>query len=367
MRLGIVGFRGMVGSVLLDRMNQEGDFDHADTTFFSSSTHGGPAPLVKRGDDQIRDAYDLDLLKKMDVIITCQGSDYTKQIYGKLRSSGFAGFWIDASSAMRKSDESVLVLDPVNLSLIESSIKAQRKDFIGANCTVSLMLMAINGLFKSDLIEWISFMSYQAASGAGAKNIEELLEQTSFLSRVYNSKRPAVDILAIEKSVMAHVHDADFPQNNFGHPLAFNLLPWIDGEHESGQSIEERKSMDEANRILNRKNPVAIDGTCVRVASLRCHAQGLTIKLKHDIAVSEIESLIANDNQWVTLVANNKCDTLSALTPQAVAGTLNIAVGRIRKMSIGKNFLNVFTVGDQLLWGAAEPLRRVFRIICESR
>lgn len=370
MKLGIVGWRGMVGQVLMERMLQEADFNHFDTTFFSTSNAGGAHPFtqLKKADPKLHDANDISALKKMDIILTCQGGDYTKAVFKNLRADGFKGFWIDAASAIRMEETSTIILDPVNLDVIKSALMAGKKDFIGGNCTVSLMLLALGGLFKGEHIEWMTSMTYQAASGGGARHMNELLSQMKFVTdRVMNKDINLTDrILEVEKQVTHLMSDSQFPKENFGAALACNLLPWIDSDLENGQSREEWKASAEGNKILQSKRPIAIDGTCVRVSSMRCHAQGMTIKLNKKIPMDEIEMMIAEHNPWVKVVANNKTDTLKFLTPEFASGKLSVPIGRMRKMYMGDDYLNAFTVGDQLLWGAAEPLRRMLHIILEN-
>ena len=363
---GIVGSRGMVGQVLMERMEDEGDFKLIEALFFSTTQKGKKFKTAKGVEHLYLDANDLNLLKVCEIILSTQGGDYTQKIFPKLRSLGWKGYWIDAASALRLKDHACIVLDPINNNLIKKYFLGGGKDFIGANCTVSLMLMAINGLLKENLVEWVSSMTYQAASGAGALHMKELLAQMSYLAWNLQSdlQNTAVDALALEKKSTELFQHQDFPKENFGHPLALNLLPFIDSEGEEGQSKEEWKGAVEANKILGAKNSLLVDGTCVRVGSLRCHAQGLTLKLKKDISLSEIECSLKNAPEWFHWVENKKEDTLNNLTPKNVSGTLKIAVGRARKMKLGGNYLNIFTVGDQLLWGAAEPLRRSLKFIC---
>lgn len=372
MKLGIIGWRGMVGQVLMDRMSSEGDLGLFDITFFSTSNAGGTHPFSaqnKKCDPELKDAYNVEELKKMDILLTCQGGEYTKKIYSELRSEGFNGYWIDAASTLRMSDSSVIILDPVNLHVIKSALKEGKKDFIGGNCTVSLMLLALGGLFKGEHIEWITSMTYQAASGGGARHMNELLSQMKFVTDHAIDHQPNLSerILAVEKNVLRSMGDKHFPKEHFGYPLACNLLPWIDSEWENGQSKEEWKGRAEGNKILQSKTIIPIDGTCVRVSSMRCHAQGLTVKLKKNIPIKEIEMMLAEHNPWVKIVANTKTETLSYLTPEFASGKLTIPVGRLRKMNLGDEYLNVFTVGDQLLWGAAEPLRRMLHILLDHQ
>ena len=343
-KLGIVGWRGMVGQVLIERMIAEADFDHFETTFFSTSQAGNDNPIVgKNIDSKLYDANDLSKLSKMDIILTCQGGDYTKKIHAELRSMGFKGFWIDAASTLRMEKDSVIILDPVNLDVIKSAIHNNQKDFIGGNCTVSLMMLALGGLFKNGAIEWITSMTYQAASGAGARNMNELLNQMKFVTdRVLTHKENDLSdqILKIEKKVKTLLSDEDFPKAQFGHPLAFNLLPWIDSALENGQSKEEWKGSVEANKILQSKTFIPIDGTCVRVSSMRCHSQGLTIKLNKNIPMDEIETMIKEHNPWAKFIPNDKEATLKYLTPAYASGNLEIPIGRMRKMNLGDQYLN---------------------------
>ncbi len=366
MKVGIVGWRGMVGSVLLQRMVEEGDFNIGiEPVFFSTSQAGQPAPMNA---GTLKSADDIAELKKLDIIITCQGGDYTKAIHPELRKQGWNGYWIDAASTLRMEDNAVIILDPVNRNVIDKALQNGQKDFIGGNCTVSLMLMALGGLFRANLVEWLSSMTYQAASGAGAPNMRELLAQKGVLhgSVADLLKDPASAILDIDREVTAVLRGDTLPKKEFGFPLAGNVLPWIDREVEDGQSREEWKGFAETNKILGTTTPIPVDGICVRVGAMRCHSQALTIKLNKDVPLADIEQLIANDNQWVKLVPNNKADTLSQLTPAAVSGLLTVPIGRVRKMKMGTQFLQAFTCGDQLLWGAAEPLRRMLRILVEK-
>jgi aspartate-semialdehyde dehydrogenase len=356
----------MVGSVLMQRMQEEKDFDLGfEPVFFTTSQAGQPAPM---GGGTLKKADDIEELKKLDIIITCQGGDYTKAVHPELRRQGWQGYWIDAASTLRMEDNAVIILDPVNRGVIDRALKNGQKDFIGGNCTVSLMLMALGGLFRANLVEWLSSMTYQAASGAGAPNMRELLMQKGFLhnSVVHLLKDPASAILDIDREVTATLRSEALPKKEFGFPLAGNVLPWIDREVEDGQSREELKGFVETNKILGTTTPIPVDGICVRVGAMRCHSQGLTIKLNRDLPLADIEGLIANDNQWVKLVPNTKADTLAHLTPAAVSGTLTVPIGRVRKMKMGPQYLQAFTCGDQLLWGAAEPLRRMLRILMEK-
>ena len=371
-RAGIIGWRGMVGSVLVQRMREERDFDQVEPVFFSTSQAGGKGPDVGTPVEPVKNAMDVAELKKLPVLISCQGGDYTNEIYPRLRREGWKGYWIDAASALRMNDDAVIILDPVNMPLIESALANGVKDFIGGNCTVSLMLMATAGLFEHDEIEWLTAMTYQAASGAGAANMRELVEQ---MLRVGDSardllKNPASAILDIDRAVTDSIRSSSLPKENFGHPLAASLLPWIDKDLGNGQSREEWKAQAEGNKILGREGngraPVPMDGICVRVGSMRCHSQALTIKLRRPLPLDEIEGMLAEGNEWVKVVPNRKEESLAELTPAAVSGKLAVPVGRLRKLPMGQDFLSAFTVGDQLLWGAAEPLRRMLRILLDS-
>lgn len=359
----------MVGSVLMDRMREEQDFAAiADPVFFTTSQVGQDSPDVGKGSAPLQDAHDLDALASMDLVVTCQGGGYTKDVHPALRTRGWRGYWIDAASALRMESGSVIVLDPVNRDVIDAALSAGKRDFIGGNCTVSLMLMALGGLFRNDLVEWISAMTYQAASGAGAQHMRELLAQMGVL---YGSvatllENPASAILDIDRIVTETMRGEALPTTRFGAPLAGSLIPWIDTRVENGQSREEWKGAAETNKILGREDrPIPVDGTCVRVGAMRCHSQGLTIKLASSVPMDEIEDMIATANQWVELVPNERDVTVRELAPAAVTGTLKIPVGRLRKMTLGEQYLSAFTVGDQLLWGAAEPLRRVLRLLLE--
>ena len=366
MKVGIVGWRGMVGSVLLQRMLEEGDFGIGiEPVFFSTSQAGQPAPMNA---GTLKSADDINELKKLDIIITCQGGDYTKAAHPELRRQGWNGYWIDAASTLRMEDNAVIILDPVNRNVIDKALANGQKDFIGGNCTVSLMLMALGGLFRADLVEWISSMTYQAASGAGAPNMRELLAQKGVLhaSVAHLLNDPQSAILEIDRMVTATLRGDNMPIKEFGFPLAGNVLPWIDREVDDGQSREEWKGFAETNKILGTTNPIPVDGICVRVGAMRCHSQAITIKLNRDVPLHDIEQLIANDNQWVRLIPNTKAETLAGLTPAAVSGTLTVPIGRVRKMRMGPQYLQAFTCGDQLLWGAAEPLRRMLRILAEK-
>ncbi|MFT6603096.1 MAG: aspartate-semialdehyde dehydrogenase, partial [Bacteriovoracaceae bacterium] len=341
-KIGIIGWRGMVGSVLMDRMKTEKDFDLIDAYFFTTSQKGEKAPDYKSSSDVLLDAKDINELKKMDIILTCQGGDYTNEVYPKLRSEGFDGYWIDAASALRMKEDSTLILDPVNFDVIKKALSSGKKDFIGPNCTVSLMLMAIGGLFNSGHVEWVTSMTYQAASGAGAKNMLELLDQMKVLGGLSD---PSKAILEVDRNVAESMRGRSFPTQHFGAPLAGALIPWIDVPVKDGQTKEEWKGVSETNKILETSKMIPVDGTCVRMGAMRCHSQGLTIKLKKDLPLSEVETLIKESNPWVKFVENNKEDTLKYLSPTYATGTLEIPVGRVRKMNLGPEYINVFTVG----------------------
>jgi aspartate-semialdehyde dehydrogenase len=379
--VGFIGWRGMVGSVLMERMREERDFDLIDPTFFTTSNVGGTGPSIGKPVPALKDANDIAELKKYEVLITCQGGDYTKSVYPRLRAAGWDGIWIDAASALRMEKDAVIVLDPVNKPVIDKAVASGVKNYIGGNCTVSLMLMAIDGLLKADLVEWVSAMTYQAASGAGAQNMRELLQQ---MGEVHFAAKgllddPASAILEIDREVAGILRDESFPTEHFGVPLAGSLLPWIDSDLGNGQSREEWKGHAETNKILGRPGspsmgaesnnlrPVAVDGLCVRIGAMRCHSQGLTLKLKRDLPIDEIESILAKANAWVKVIPNRREETLKRLTPVAVTGTLDVPIGRLRKMKMGPEYVSAFTVGDQLLWGAAEPLRRMLRILLKAR
>lgn len=364
-KVGFIGWRGMVGSVLMERMGLEKDFAHMESYFFSTSQAGGSAPTVANAHDKLLSAMDSKELSKMDILVSCQGGEYTTEIFPMLRKDGWNGIWIDAASTLRMKDDSVIVLDPVNRDFIKDSIHKGVKNFVGGNCTVSLLLIALHGLFKENMIEWVSSMTYQAASGAGAKNMIELLDQMKSVGTEF-SAHPSMSALDLEKNMTTLMNSQNFPKQNFGHALALNVLPWIDSEMPNGQSKEEWKAQVEANKILQSQTDIPIDGTCVRVGALRCHSQGLTIKLKKSAHLSSVEEIIANANPWVKLVANNKPETLKELTPAAVSGRLHIPIGRLRPMTLGDSYYNAFTLGDQLLWGAAEPLRCVLRQVLEA-
>ncbi|HMB00350.1 MAG TPA: aspartate-semialdehyde dehydrogenase [Spirochaetota bacterium] len=362
-KIGIIGWRGMVGSVLMQRMQAENDLQHVEPVYFSTSQAGQTGPDHK----PLADAYDYEILKKMEIIVTCQGGSYTKKVYGQLRQQGWQGYWIDAASALRMANDSIIGLDPVNMDIIKNGLSSGCKTFCGGNCTVSLMLMALAGLFKADLVEWLSTMTYQAASGAGAKNMRELLQQMNYLSHDSAGKTddPGSSILKIDKMVTAKMQDKGFPLNIWPVPLAGSLIPWIDSEADNGQSREEWKGSAETNKILNSDHIIPVDGICVRIGTMRCHSQAFTIKLKKEISDGEVESLLAGSNDWVKVIPNTKNATEQKLTPAAVTGTLQVPVGRIHKMNIGPKYLTAFSVGDQLLWGAAEPIRRMLNIVLD--
>lgn len=369
LRAGIVGWRGMVGSVLVQRMREERDFEHVEPVFFSTSQAGGAGPRIGRDTGPVRDAKDVEALKSLPVIVSCQGGDYTNDVYPRLRRAGWSGYWIDAASALRMNDDAVIVLDPVNMAVIKDSIAKGGKNFIGGNCTVSLMLMGVAGLFQHDLVEWMTSMTYQAASGAGAANMRELAEQ---MARVGDSAKklladPASTALDIDREITEAIRGPGLPKANFGYPLAASLLPWIDRDLGNGQSREEWKGQAETNKILARGDrPVPIDGICVRVGAMRCHSQALTIKLRQDVPLGELEGMLAEANEWVKVIPNRREESLAGLTPAAVSGKLSVPIGRLRKLPMGGDYLAAFTVGDQLLWGAAEPLRRMLRIVLEA-
>jgi aspartate-semialdehyde dehydrogenase len=366
--VGFVGWRGMVGSVLMERMRSENDFAHFNFVFFSTSQAGQKGPWIGHETGSVEDANDIERLKQMDIIVSCQGGNYTQACYPKLRQSGWRGFWIDAASTLRMEKNSVIILDPVNRHVIKEALAAGIKDFIGGNCTVSLMLMGLGGLFAHDLVEWMTSMTYQAASGAGAQNMRELVCQMQVIGQNACDlvADPASAILEIDRKVSDTLRREDFPTENFGAPLAGCLIPWIDRPMENGQTREEWKGAAETNKILGRENnPIPIDGLCVRIGAMRCHSQALTIKLTKDVPLKEIEAMLAEHNAWVRVIPNQKEITLRELTPARVSGTLEVPVGRIRKLNMGPQYLTAFTVGDQLLWGAAEPLRRMLGILKE--
>ncbi len=375
--VGLVGWRGMVGSVLMQRMQEENDFAHIEPVFFSTSNAGGKAPALAKNETALKDANDIEALKKCDIILTCQGGDYTTEIFPKLRAAGWQGYWIDAASTLRMKDDAIIVLDPINLGVIKDGLSKGVKNYIGGNCTVSCMLMGLGGLFKHDLVDWMTSMTYQAASGGGAQHMRELLTQFGSINAEVKAllDDPASAILEIDRKVLAkqHAFSADETQQ-FGVPLGGNLIPWIDKDLGNGQSREEWKAGAEANKILGRgesfgtgaKEAIAIDGLCVRIGAMRCHSQALTIKLKKNVPLDEVNDIIASDNAWVKLVPNTREASMHELTPAATTGKLTIPVGRVRKMQMGEQYLSAFTVGDQLLWGAAEPLRRMLQILLDA-
>ena len=368
LKVGLVGWRGMVGSVLMQRMMEENDFALIEPHFFTTSQVGASAPNVGKESSPLKNAKSIADLKQMDAIISCQGGDYTSNIFPQLRAQGWGGHWIDAASTLRMERDAVIVLDPVNMHVIQQAVTHGNKNWVGGNCTVSLMLMALNGLFKADLVEWASSMTYQAASGAGAQNMRELLSQMGEAHRAVDGllSDPASAILDIDRKVAATLRDVDFPTSNFGVPLAGSLIPWIDQDLGNGQSKEEWKGGVETNKILGREiNPVLIDGLCVRIGAMRCHSQALTIKLRKDVPLDEISQMLAEANPWAKVIPNEREASMRELTPAAVTGTLTTPVGRLRKLSMGNDYLSAFIVGDQLLWGAAEPLRRMLRILIE--
>ncbi|QCI19463.1 aspartate-semialdehyde dehydrogenase [Buchnera aphidicola] len=365
--VGFVGWRGMVGSVLLQRMIEKKDFKKINAIFFTTSQIGEKSPIIKDCNHTklLQNAYDIDLLYSLDIIITCYGTEYTNLMYYKLRSIGWKGYWIDAASELRMIQESCIVLDPINLKEINKSIDSGIKTFVGANCTVSLMLMSLGGLFSANLIEWISVSTYQAASGAGAKHMLELLNQMNFISKNIDSdlENESMSILNIEKKITNLYKSKNFPKKYFKIPLLGNLIPWIDSIHNIGQTREEWKIQAETNKIISSNKKILIDGNCVRIATLRCHSQSFVIKLKQDISIIEVETILRNHNKWVSIIPNTAESSLKYLNPAYVSGTLFTPIGRIRKLNIGKKYLSAFTVGDQLLWGAAEPLRRILCIL----
>ncbi len=367
-QVGFVGWRGMVGSVLMQRLREEDDFRDIEPVFFSTSQTGQPGPQVGKDVPPLKDAKDIDELQAMDVIVTCQGGGYTEAIYPRLRAAGWDGYWIDAASTLRMKDDSIIVLDPVNRGVIEGGLASGVKTFVGGNCTVSLMLMAIGGLFQQGLVEWITPMTYQAASGAGAQNMRELIRQMGAIHGEVAEllDDPASAILDIDRRLADFLRADDYPKDQWGVPLAGSLIPWLDSPMDSGQTREEWKAQVETNKILGRAdNPIPIDGICVRIGAMRCHSQALTIKLKRNVPLDEVHDLLAQANDWVKVVPNERDITMRELTPAAVTGTLDVPVGRLRKLSLGDDYLAAFTVGDQLLWGAAEPLRRMLRILLE--
>jgi aspartate-semialdehyde dehydrogenase len=371
---GFVGWRGMVGSVLMQRMREENDFALIEPLFFSTSNAGGKAPDVARNETALRDAYDLDALQRCDIVVTCQGGEYTKDVYPRLRAAGWNGYWIDAAKTLRMNDDAVIVLDPVNLAVIQAAMANGVRNYIGGNCTVSCMLMGVGALFKADLVEWMTCATYQAASGGGAQHMRELLTQYGTLNAEVRAllDDPGSAILEIDRQVLARQRSLSREETaNFGVPLGGSLIPWIDADRGDGTSLEEWKGGAETNKILGRGTgfdpaPVPVDSICVRIGAMRCHSQALTLKLKRDVPLADIEAMIAGDNEWVTLVPNTREASVRDLTPVAVTGTMAIAVGRLRKLAMGPLYLGAFTVGDQLLWGAAEPLRRMLRLLVEA-
>jgi len=369
LKVGFVGWRGMVGSVLMQRMMEENDFALIEPQFFTTSQVGGKAPNVGKDSESLKDAMNIADLKAMDAIVSCQGGDYTSEIFPALRAEGWSGHWIDAASTLRMEKDAVIILDPVNMHVIQDAYAHGNKNWVGGNCTVSLMLMALNGLFKANLVQWATSMTYQAASGAGAQNMRELLKQMGEAHFAASSllADPASAILDIDRTVAGTLRDDKFPTSNFGVPLAGSLIPWIDKDLGNGQSKEEWKGGVESNKILGREaNPIVIDGLCVRIGAMRCHSQALTIKLTKNVPLDEINQMLAEANQWAKVIPNERDASMRELTPAAVTGTLNTPVGRLRKLSMGDDYLSAFTVGDQLLWGAAEPLRRMLRILIEK-
>ena len=372
--VGLVGWRGMVGSVLMDRMQAEGDFDHIEPLFFSTSNAGGAAPAQARNETRLQDASDVAQLKRCEIIISCQGGDYTNEVFPKLRAAGWSGHWIDAASALRMKDDAVIILDPVNMPVIKNALAHGGRNWVGGNCTVSCMLMGVGALYKAGLVEWMSTMTYQAASGGGAQHMRELLTQFGTLNAEVRSllDDPKSAILEIDRQVITKQRALSADETaNFGVPLGGSLIPWIDKDLGNGVSREEWKGMAETNKILGQGEgfgspAVPVDGFCVRVGAMRCHSQALTFKLKKDVPVADVEAMIATDNPWAKVIPNTREATLAGLTPVAVTGTLDIPVGRIRKLAMGPEYLGAFTIGDQLLWGAAEPLRRMLRILLEK-
>jgi len=368
-RVGIVGWRGMVGSVLMQRMIEEGDFALIEPAFFTTSNVGGEGPAIAGRAAPLENGCDIAALEGNDVIVTCQGGDYTTEVYPKLRASGWDGYWIDAAKTLRMQDDAVIILDPVNRPVIDAALDRGVKNYIGGNCTVSLMMMALAGLFRHDLVEWMTCMTYQAASGAGAQTMRELLQQ---MGEAHLAAKPLLDdpasaILDIDREVAGILRDGRFPTEHTGVPLAGSLIPWIDKDLGNGMSLEEWKGGAETNKILGRSSgdAIPVESLCVRIGAMRCHSQALTIKLRHDVALPDIERMLAEGNDWVRVVSNTRAASIERLTPTAVTGTLEVPIGRLRKLAVGPQYLGAFTVGDQLLWGAAEPLRRMLRILLE--
>ncbi len=368
LKVGFAGWRGMVGSVLMERMEAEGDFKGFEPTCYTTSQKGGEGPKLGGFDSApLEDAYDIESLARNDIVVTCQGGDYTKKVYPELRGKGWDGYWIDAASALRMEKDAVLVLDPVNRKVIDAALGSGVKNYIGANCTVSLMLMGLAGLFERGLVEWMISMTYQAASGAGANNMRELIAQMGAIHGAAGAMldNPAFGILDIDRKVDSVIRSNGFPTANFKAPLAGSIIPWIDSLMENGQTREEWKGFAETNKILGLNPPVPVDGICVRVGAMRSHSQAITVKLKKDVPLDELTDIIESANEWVSVVPNNPEETRKKLTPAAVSGTLGVPVGRIRKLNMGSEYLGLFTVGDQLLWGAAEPIRRILKIVLE--
>lgn len=368
-RVGLVGWRGMVGSVLMQRMQEENDLQIIEPIFFTTSQAGQAAPDFGADTPVLQDAHDINTLKTMDIIISCQGGDYTDRVFAPLRQSGWKGYWIDAASSLRMQDASVIILDPVNRGVIDQALAQGKTDFIGGNCTVSLMMLALGGLFAADQIEWMSAMTYQSASGGGARHMRELLKQMGYINQSVAGElaNPASAILDIDRKVSAAINAGDNDASQFGAPLAGSLIPWIDSQLDNGQSREEWKAQAETNKILGRTNDIIpVDGLCVRVGAMRCHSQALTIKMKQNVPMDEIEDMLAKANDWVKVIPNDRETTMSELTPARVTGTMDVPVGRLRKLNMGPEYLSAFTVGDQLLWGAAEPLRRMLRILLDT-
>jgi aspartate-semialdehyde dehydrogenase len=367
LKIGFIGWRGMVGSVLMERMKEERDFRGFEPLFFTTSSVGAAGPDVGQGPAPLKDAYEVGILSKLDVIVTCQGGDYTQRIFPELRRLGWKGYWIDAASTLRMEKESIIILDPVNRHVIDAGLRSSVRTYVGGNCTVSLMLMALSGLFAKGMVEWLSSMTYQAASGAGANNMRELVAQMAALGKASARllENPASTALEIDRLITGELRGGNLPTEYFGVPLAASLIPWIDKAVELGQTREEWKGFVETNKIMDTRDPVPVDGLCVRVGAMRCHSQAFTIKLKKDAPLDEITEMIRGGNDWVKVVPNNKESTIHDLTPAAVSGTLSVPIGRIRKMRMGPQYLTAFSCGDQLLWGAAEPLRRMLRILLE--
>ena len=367
-RVGFIGWRGMVGSVLMERMVSQGDFKKIQPFFFSTSQVGENVPNLENAFGLLKDAQSISDLKDMDILISCQGGEYTTKVHGKLRNSGWNGYWIDAASSLRMAENSLIVLDPINGAEIDNAIANGTRDFVGGNCTVSLMLLAMHGLFKEGVVDWISAMTYQAASGAGAQHMRELIAQMGSIHGSVEQllKSPEQGILDIDRRVEQSMGSSQFPKDKFGVSLAGSLIPWIDSDLGNGQSREEWKSQAEANKILGTSRPIVIDGICVRVGTMRCHSQALTFKLSQDVSEEVVEKMLGEANEWVTVIPNRKEETVDLLTPESVTGTLKIPIGRVRKLAMTDNIFSAFTVGDQLLWGAAEPLRRMLNILIEK-